>query len=159
MPERTPTNKPTVLVGSTIESGVPNTGQSLWTLGGTRTHTVFSGTAGGDANIWVGGGRLDSFAFTNGNQLALSGQQVIFYDSAVAVSGGPLATSGHKHIGTLGVPMASKVAASGDVFIANGTVQTCGFVFTSGLCFQSRSGIMAWSASYTPVVSGASYGG
>lgn len=159
MPERTPTNKPTVLVGSTIESGVPNTGQSLWTLGGTRTHTVFSGTAGGDANIWVGGGRLDLAFFLDSALLALSGQPVVFYDAAVAVSGGPLAASGHKVVGVLAPAGELASTAISGAALRGGIIRQLGVAFSSGLCHTGRSGGPGWSVSYTPVVSGASYGG
>jgi len=153
MPERLPTAKPVVLVGTNVESGTPNTGQIPYTLGGSKTFSLFSGTAGGDALIQAGGGRLDAAAFVQGSILALSGQNVIFYDSAVAVSGGPIAASGHKIIGCLGTGAPYKIASSGDMFIANGNVQPMGFVYTSGLCYQSRSGVMAWNCSFTPVTS------
>ena len=101
MPERLATSKPTILAGTTLESGVPNTGQTLWTAGGTRTASVLSGSAGGDANLWVGGGRLDKGQLHPWAGAVYSGKPVIFYDAAVAVSGGPLATSGHKIVGVL----------------------------------------------------------
>ena len=154
MPERTPTNKPVILAGTTLMSGDANTGQQLFTQGGTRTHTIFSGTAGGDAAIFVGAGRLDAAFFHPGAQLALSGQSVMFYDAASPYSGGPIPASGQtKVVGVLATVAASRPAASGDVF-QGGVVQQFGFAFTSGLCFQGRSGQFGWSASYTPVVSG-----
>jgi hypothetical protein len=154
MPERFPTKNPTVLIGSTVESGVPNTGQSPWTQGGTRVHTVFSGTAGGDANIWVGGGRLDAAIFHDSALQALSGQPVVFYDSAVAVSGGPLATSGHKVVGVLAPAGELASTAISGAALRGGIVRQLGFTFSSGLCHTGRSGGAGWSASYTTVVSG-----
>lgn len=152
MPERLPTAKPTVVAGTNIESGTPNTGQVPYTIGGSRTFNKLSGTAGGDANIFVGGGRLD-LGFQHGaTVLALSGQAITFYDSAVAVSGGPLAASGHKVVGVLGFNQ-PQPAASGDVY-QGGNVQNLGFVFTSGLCHNSRSGQLGFTVSYTIAVSG-----
>lgn len=153
MPERFPTSKPTVLVGSTIESGVPNTGQSLWTQGGTRVHTVYSGTAGGDANIWVGGGRVDAAFFVDSVLLALSGQPVVFYDAAAAVSGGPLFASGHKVVGVLAPAGEQASTAISGAALRGGIVRQLGFSFSSGLCHTGRSGGAGFSVSYTPVVS------
>lgn len=159
MPERQPTAKPTIIAGTTFVSGDPNTGQQLFTYGGTKTFTKFSGTAGGDANVWVGAGRLDVACTFDGSALALSGTPIIFYDSAIAVSGGPLATSGHKVVGVLGVggANAGPLAASGDVFMA-GMTQIIAMPFNSGLCYTSRSGHLGFSISYTPVVSGTQNG-
>ncbi len=154
MPERNPSARPTNIVGSVLMSGDPNTGQQLFTANGTKTFTQYSGTAGGDANIWVGAGRLNGVYTHPGlTQLALSGQFISFYDSATAVSGGPLATSGHKIIGGIGLPQSLAPAASGDL-IVGGQYFPLGLVFTSGLCFQSRSGVNGWTADYTAVVSG-----
>jgi hypothetical protein len=114
--------------------------------GGQRTHTVFSGTAGGDANIYAGAGRLDVGFQFGAAVLALSGKSITFYDSAVAVSGGPLATSGHKVIGVLGSP---SQAASGDMSTP-GAVTQFGVRFTSGLCYASTSGQVGFTASYSP---------
>lgn len=158
MPERQPTAKPTIVAGTTFVSGDPNTGQQLFSQGGTKTFTKFSGTAGGDANVWVGAGRLDNACLFDGSVVALSGTPVIFYDSAIAVSGGPIAASGHKVVGVLGVGGSTKgVAASGDVFMA-GLSQTIAMPFNSGLCYTSRSGHLGFSISYTPVVSGTQNG-
>lgn len=151
MPERLPTPRPTIVAGTNFESGTPNTGQLMHTLGGSRLANVFSGTAGGDSNIWVGAGRLD-LALMHRSILAAipaaSGLPVVFYDSAAAVSGGPLATSGHKIVGIL----APAVTASGTVIY--GETRSFGTVFTSGLCATGTSGQAGWSCSFTPVVSG-----
>ena len=39
MPERNPTAKPTIIAGTVLESGTPNTGQVQYTIGGTKTFT------------------------------------------------------------------------------------------------------------------------
>ncbi len=148
MPERNPTRSPTFIAGTVLESGTPNTGQQTFTDGGSRTFQKLSGTAGGDANIWVGAGRLDA-ALLHPELLAAnpaaSGVTVLFYDSAAAVSGGPLT---NKIVGVL----RSMETKSGQV--QGGQVSKFGFVFTSGLCHTSASGMPGFTASYTPVISG-----
>ncbi len=155
MPERAVTKNPTILAGTPLFSGDPNTGQVMFSQGGTKNFTNYSGTAGGDAAIWVGAGRLDSAFFNAGSIATLSGQTVTFYDAATAVSGGPLAASNHKILGILGFPPGNApfVALSGQVFVAGQPPTFFGTVFTSGLCHTGRSGQLGFSAQYTPVVS------
>lgn len=153
MPNRAVTRNPTIMAGTVLGSGEPNTGQIPLTLGGSRNHTVFSGTAGGDANIWVGAGRLDAAFFVDSALIALSGQPVVFYDSAVAVSGGPLAASGHKVIGVLAPSKEFATTGISGAALRGGDVRNFGFVFTSGLCHTGRSGGAGFSVSYTPVMS------
>lgn len=148
MPERNPTAKPTIIAGTVLESGTPNTGQVQYTIGGTKTFTKFSGTAGGDANIVVGGGRLDAVLLHHSAIPGASGVAIVFYDSAVAVSGGPLATSGHKIVGA--ISPTSTISGA----LTPPQVLDLGFVFTSGLCHTSASGQPGFSVSYTPVISG-----
>lgn len=152
MPERNPTARPMVVQGSPVESGTPNTGQVQYTLGGQRTYSKMSGVVGPDVNIWVGGGRLDAVFLHDSAMNALSGLAVVFYDSAVAVSGGPLSTSGHKIVGVIG-PLPAQTGISGGL-LKGGQIQNVGFVFTSGLCHTTVSGQPGFSASFTPVVSG-----
>lgn len=156
MPERFPTNKPLVLAGTPLMSGTPNTGQLSYTLGGSKTFTAYSGTAGGDANIWVGGGRLDrGFVHNALASLVLSGKPIVLYDSAVAVSGGPLATSGHNVVGILSVGSLAGVNTLSGVQVIGGAIQDLGgMVFTSGLCYTGTSGQPGFTVGYTPVVSG-----
>jgi hypothetical protein len=151
VPNRNPTATPTIIAGTVLESGTPNTGQVMYSDGGNRLNSVFSGTAGGDANHWVGAGRLDSAFYHGQTVLALSGQFVTFYDAAAAVSGGPLATSGHKIVAVLGFGNFGN--ASGNVY-TGGDLVKFGTVFTSGLCYASRSGQLGFSVCYTPVISG-----
>jgi hypothetical protein len=145
------TPKPCLNAGTIILSGAPNTGQTLATLGGLRTHTVFSGAVGPDILITAGEGRLDAAFFHDSAIIALSGQPVIFYDSAVAVSGGPLATSGHKVVGVLAPKADTGISGAA---LRGGDVKTYGFPFSSGLCYTTRSGQAGWSVTYTPCVSG-----
>lgn len=160
MPERTPTRYPSIIAGTTLESGTPNTGQIPYTLGGTHTSTKLSGTAGGDANFWPGAGRLDSVCIFPPASVAVgpvaSGISLTFYDSVAAVSGGPLATSGHKVIAVISPATDNQLASpawNSGLPIIGKTVQL-GYVFTSGLCYVSTSGQLGFSVSFTPVVSG-----
>lgn len=148
MAERTPTLRPMIVGGTSVESGTPNTGQIQTTLGGSRTFTKLSGTAGGDANIVQGGGRLDAIYIIPSADAGLSGLPLLFYDSAVAVSGGPLATSGHKVIAGFQIPPGVAPVLSGTLNV--GGMMPVGMVFTSGLCHQSASGQRGFTVSYTP---------
>lgn len=152
MAERLPTNKPTSMVGTILNSGSPNTGQLPLTQGGDHMATSWSGTAGGDACLWVGGGRLDAAFFHDSAILALSGQPVTFYDAAVAVSGG--GGSGYKIVGQLSPGMWLNLTNASGAPLRGGEVRSFGFVFTSGLCYASKSGQPGFSVSFTPVVSG-----
>jgi hypothetical protein len=157
MPERNPTKNPTVLVGSVIESGTPNTGQVPITYGGTKTFSAMSGAVGPDICIHVGAGRLDSVTIhppsvrtvANGSDIN-SGLPITFYDSAVAVSGGPLSASGHKVIWK-GFADYEKTVSGG---FRTGRTVSLGYAFTSGLVHTTTSGQDGWTVSYTPVVSG-----
>lgn len=151
MPERAVTQKPLVTAGTVFNSGDVNTGQNMNSLGGSKTATRMSGVVGPDVNLWVGGGRLDLgmvHSAVVADIPAASGVPIVFYDSAVAVSGGPLNASGHKIVGVLGV----NVTASGVRY--GGQVFQIGIPFTSGLCVSVASGQVGWTASFTPAVSG-----
>lgn len=111
--------------------------------GGTKTFVVYSGTAGGDQAITSGQGRVN---LVIPHTTALSGQAVHLYDSAVAVSGGPIAASGHIHLG--GIPASPPTGASGTFAAAAPIVlQTPYF---SGLCITGRSGAVGCTVVYTP---------
>ena len=158
MPERLPTTRPTILAGTNMTSGDPNTGQLMNTLGGSKTFSQMSGLGASDVRIWAGGGRLDHVELhPNGLALA-SGPPVIFYDSAVAVSGGPIATSGHKIISKI-APQALALQFTIPLFLQSGGtnfggVAQVGRVFTSGLVVVGTSGMNGITVSFTPVVSG-----
>lgn len=166
MPERLPTVKPTVTVGSILTSGDPNTGQICDTPGGSKTVQRMSGVVGdNNVNLWVGGGRLDTVhihcpaaasGFTT-NAAYLSGLPVVFYDSAVAISGGPLNASGHKVVAKVAPyepSMAGAILANSGLLGQGRGPIVIGAVFTSGLCYTGASGIPGWTATFTPVVSG-----
>lgn len=153
MPERNPTRNPTIIAGTTFESGTPNTGQIPYTLGGAKTFTVFSGVVGPDILIHAGAGRLDATFFHDSALIALSGQPVVFYDAAVAVSGGPLAASGHKVVGVLAPSDELSATGISGAALRGGQVRNFGFTYTSGLVYTTRSGQAGFSVSYTPVVS------
>ncbi len=153
MPQRLPTARPTVVAGTVIESGTPNTGQILQTIGGTHNTSFYSGSLT-DQNIWVGAGRLDFALYANiSANRAASGIPIIFYDSAIALalpplSGGTLGTSGAKLLGVL----SPAVTASGTTVY--GERRDFSTVFTSGLCVNALSGASAFAVGFTPVVSG-----
>jgi hypothetical protein len=150
MPERLPTTNPTVIAGTPLLSGTPNTGQLLYTQGGAKVYTKLSGVVGPDNLIHVGGGRLDAAFFHDSALIALSGQAVVFYDASAAVSGGPLT---NPVVGVLAPgPQLGGTGISGAA-LRGGIVSPFGFTYQSGLCASTRSGQAGWSASYTPVVS------
>jgi len=153
MPERFPTKNPQVICGTPVESGTPNTGQVQFTLGGQKTFSALSGVVGPDILIHAGGGRLDAAFFHDSAILALSGQPIVFYDSAVAVSGGPLATSGHKVVGVLAPDREFAATGISGAALRGGNVRSFGFTYYSGLVHTTRSGAAGFSVSYTPVVS------
>lgn len=158
MPERLPTAKPQIMAGTSLRSGDPNTGQILMTTGGGRAHTVYSGTAGGDANIVVGGGRVDKGILFHSIIPVLSGVPVILYDSAVATSGGPFAASGHKIVGILQHPPVHGNSNVSGVFESTrhlaALLDLGGIPFTSGLCHTGTSGQPGFTVSFTTVISG-----
>ena len=161
MPERLPTTKPTVLAGTNMTSGDPNTGQVQQTLGGSKMFALSSGTIGPDRSIWVGGGRLDHVELHPGTATSMplaSGPAIIFYDSAVAVSGGPIPASGHKIVSKVSPATLAAQSLTPATFQSGvlnyGGFYAIGRVFTSGLVLAVLSGMNGVSVSYTPVVSG-----
>lgn len=154
MPNRNPTAKPTIIAGTVLESGVPNTGQIPYTLGGTKTFTNFSGAVGPDINIHVGAGRLDAAFFVDSALVALSGKAVTFYDSAVAASGGPIAASGHKVVGVLSPSDEFSATGISGAALRGGKIRQFGMPYSSGLCHTTTSGAAGFAVCYTPVVSG-----
>lgn len=150
MPFRNPTNTPVFMAGTNIISGTPNTGQILTSPGGaSQTFTNFSGAVGPDILITAGQGRLDSAFFLDTLVLALSGFAVTFYDSAVAVSGGPIAASGHKVVGVLAPQATQAPTGVSGAFLRGGMVQGFGMPFSSGLVYTTRSGAAGFSVGYT----------
>lgn len=145
--------------GACLGSGNMDTGQMLETFGGGQVFTSFSGVVV-DTVVQSGPGRLDTvMAYAT----LLSGRGVIFYDSAVATSGGPFSASGHKVVGV--ISPAWNQSASG--FLNNvgaGEPMRPGMPFFSGLVAApgvGGSGGPSWTISYTvaSVVSGTPVGG
>lgn len=150
MPFRDPTARPAIMAGTNIISGTPNTGQILTSPGGaSQSFTNFSGAVGPDILITAGQGRLDSAFFLDSAIVALSGQPVTFYDSAVAVSGGPIAASGHKVVGVLAPGYELGGTGVSGAALRGGTVRSFGMPFTSGLVYTTRSGAAGFSVGYT----------
>ena len=145
------TRNPVRMAGACVNSGSVNTGEVAMTRGGGQTYTSFSGVIA-DVLILAGGGRLNSTLVYN---TIVSGQGVIFYDSAVATSGGPFSTSGHKVVGF--IPPVWHQAASGVVSVAAtpGVVNQVDMPFANGLVARAvASGSVSFSVSYTPETSG-----
>jgi len=146
-------------------SGDVGTGEIQTVRGGGRLATVYSGiltgasvaaapgaVAAGDAvYFFSGAGRLNWAQSVVG---LLSGQAVTFYDTAVAASGGPIPTSGHKVLGRLPGTQESAITILSGSF---GPVGVFNFdaPFQSGLAAKVPSGCPAFSISWTPEVSAA----
>ena len=154
MPERNPTRNPMIVAGTTLVSGSPNTGQVMFTPGGSYAQSYYSGLSLTDRSVWVGAGRLDAVQYSNVSaNRAASGIAWIFYDAAVALalpplSGGSVNTSGSK---VLGVMLPANVASGATIY---GERREFGVAFTSGLCAQGLSGAPPITISFTPVISG-----
>lgn len=139
--------------GAVLSSGSVDTGQLTNTYGGGQSFTSFSGL-GADVVIQSGPGRLDTIVPTN---LINSGTAVVFYDSAVATSGGPFSTSGHKIVGF--IPATQRVYSAsglGTQALPWGPIQN-GAPFLSGLCAAPvGSGGPSFFVTFTPqtIVSG-----
>ncbi len=142
-----PVKNPCFVAGTPLASGSLQDGAVYTTTGGGRAYTALSGVTA-DTLIFSGAGRLNAISVLNN---IVSGQQVIFYDAAVATSGGPFAASGHKVVGT--IPPVWHPAASGVInpAAAPGFVNNVNFPFQSGLCVANRaSGTAGWSVAFTP---------
>jgi hypothetical protein len=92
-----------------------------------------------------GAGRLNTVVLIN-SQLALSGVNLVFYDSAVPGLSGPgtYANSGYRVLASVAGPQGQ----SGQ-FTLNGPT-TFDMPYTSGLCVCATSGVIGFSASWIP---------
>jgi hypothetical protein len=130
--------------GACFNSGSIDTGQVLFTQGGQKLGAWIQSGLGVDTVIQSGPGRLDTILLTTYLQ---SGRGAIFYDSAVATSGGPFSASGHLIVGIL--PPAVNVG----IGIISGT--TTGIVPWTGEPYRPQmpffSGLVAapWPAAGT----------
>ncbi len=143
----TPVSRPCYIGGTIQSSGDVSTAEVRFTYGGGRAYTQWSGSAAdNDLLIFSGAGRLNSLLQIT--QL-VSGQAVVFYDSAIATSGGPFAASGHKIVGI--IPSTFPGGAwSGNLIVPwTGTPVVVAMPFQSGLCVATRSGTPGFTASYT----------
>lgn len=127
------------------------------TEGGVRAAAIYSGqvapaltgaggavAAGSDVLLFSGNGRLNTL-IPHATFLSLSGVAVNFYDAAAPVSGGPIAASGHLPLGSL--PAAFGVSGQ---LVAAGTPLHLNVPFSGGLCVNSRSGQVGFTAVWTP---------
>ena len=129
-----------------------------WTQGGYRTAAIYSGAnapgltaatgavaVGSDVLLWSGPGRLDSVVL---HTLVQSGVAINFYDAVAAVSGGPIYASGHVPLanvpGTVLPPLGSGLFAA-----VAPTAFFFGTPFFNGLCVNSRSGQVGFTATFS----------
>src|SRR5690242_20076362 len=96
---------PLRMAGAIVYSGSPNTGEVRTTRGGEIVYSALSGVAV-DTLIQSGAGRLNTVS----RLTVASGMGVIFYDSAIATSGGPFAVSGHLALATILQPIVPAVS-------------------------------------------------
>ena len=146
----TPRRKPLFIAGTPRSSGDVQTGEITWTRGGGRAASFLSGQNAGDALIYGGAGRLNTLLVLTA--APSSGSTVLFYDSAVATSGGPFLGSGHKTLAVI-PPLFSPSPTSGlSPFAVPGYVGDLDVPFQSGLCVAcvSRSGSAGFAVTYTP---------
>jgi hypothetical protein len=113
----------------------------------------------GDFQLQSGFGRLDEILplqrFTSGVTTPL-----VFYDAAVATSGGPYPLSGHKILAV--IPSTAPGIWSGGMAVASGTFgalsppvltpAVVGMPFQSGLCVNLRSGQAPFTVTFSPEV-------
>ena len=127
--------KPTYWESPVRNSGnLGGTGQMLTTQGGGQVSALNVSGLGADTLIASGPGRLDTTLIVNFFQ---SGRGVIFYDSAVATSGGPFTLSGHKALAIIPPAINAGLALlSGQAtgFVPwDGLNKPCGSPFGSGI--------------------------
>jgi hypothetical protein len=96
--------------------------------------------------FFSGAGRVTGLTM-HASYLALSGVVGMFYDASTPVSGGPIAATGHKPL--FGTPGILAKVASGD-FVQGGAFIPLNVPFTSGLCYNSRSGQVGVTVHYQP---------
>ena len=99
---------------------------------------------GSDVFLFSGPGRLQ-YIIPHQTYLSLSGVAINIYDGAAAVSGGPIAASGHIPLGGL----FAGAGVSGQLILQNQPIPL-GIPFNSGLVINSRSGqcgvTLVWSS-------------
>lgn len=125
---------------------MPSTAKKLfYTAGGQQSYTSFSGI-GADVLITGSGGRLDAILQYTA---PASGRAVIFYDAAVATSGGPFSASGHKVVGV--IPTGVHPQNSGQIVPFTGGTLVPQTPFFSGLVAAAvASGTPSFSVFWSP---------
>lgn len=125
-------------------SGNMDTGQLLSTQGGGKLGSWQPSGLSLDTLIQSGPGRLDTILLTTYFQ---SGRGVIFYDSAVATSGGPFSASGHTIVGIL--PPAINVGVGFVSGTLTGALPWTGEPYRPGMPFFSGLVAAPWPAGAT----------
>ncbi len=156
------TRNPIRMIGGQPFSGGPNTGEFQHVRGGSVAVSFYSGAVapgvtggqgavavGSDVMIYSGAGRLNSVM---PHVQMVSGLAVFFYDGIAAISGGPLAASGHQIIGVIPPTYGGSFVSGGAVPAPTGQPINIDMPFRNGLCFNSRSGQPGFTLSYTPEV-------
>lgn len=159
------------VVGACVNSGSPNTGEQRVTYGGGQLSTIYSGMVSGmsvaaapgaipntpaqgaDVQLWSGPGRLKDVLI---HQSIASGPATVFYDAALATSGGPFVASGHQVLGFIPAGVSGTTGAFGLVstvglpVVAAGQVLSYDVPFHSGLCVNFKSGAPGLSIAFCP---------
>lgn len=161
------TRRPLRLGGASFHSGMAHTGEVMFTRGGAKHFTSFSGgllpLGSGDsasrpvaqtadhAVIWSGAGRLNT-AFAH---QAISGVAIVFYDSAIVARSGPTTNqeSGRATIGFIpavtfaGLP---STILSGIYDLVGPDIFRYDAPFYSGLAVSAPSGCAGFTVTWTP---------
>jgi len=159
------TRSPLRMAGANVASGCPNTGEVQFTLGGAQRYCVYSGIpsgafalstppqagapafSGADCLIFSGPGRIKDIVLHT--QLA-SGLPIVFYDTGVVISGGPIAASGHPIVAVAPGTWAGGTPGSGTPILWNGTPYGYDIPFNSGLAVAVKSGQPGFTCVFTP---------
>ncbi len=123
----------------------------LGSIGGTKTYTRYSGTAGGGALIWSGTGRLNTVFL---HREDTSGLKTNFVDVGAFVSGltGFAGASGMNIVGTAPYTFNNAQWSGHPIDTAFGALTPIRYdiPFFSGLAFSDSSGTNPWTATFTP---------
>lgn len=163
----TPFRTPTFLAGTPRSSGDVQTGEVIWTQGGGRAASIYSGAVapnltaapgsvatGPDVLFYSGGGRLKD-VLLHTTQLSNSGVPIFFYDAGVTSSGGPFNSSGHKVIAVVNAPTGAGVSGS----LTSAGMVSFDIPFQSGLCAATKSGQVGFTVTWIPESTGLDRGG
>lgn len=131
----------------------------LQSTGGSQAAAIYSGAnapglggatnavaVGSDVLFHSGAGRLATISLHRVN--TADAVNITFYDAVAPVSGGPLASSGHIHLGTIPATLAIS-PASGQLMVPSVQIPI-GMPFRQGLCVNSRSGQPGFTITFSP---------